>query len=118
MRIIILKLVFFIIPEETRWDYLEINANQTNIAEIIENAIEILENKYPKQLQDVIPKVYLNSTLDHYDVAYLINLFPKIDFGCNHKASIFGRIYEYFLGKFTEVEEKRGGEVLYSEIYN
>jgi len=89
MRIIILKLVFFIIPEETRWDYLEINANQTNIAEIIENAIEILENKYPKQLQDVIPKVYLNSTLDHYDVAYLINLFPKNRFWIQSQGKYF-----------------------------
>ena len=99
------------IPEEARWDYLKNNANQPNIAEIIENAIEMLEEKYPKQLQNVIPKEYVNSNLDHYDLAYLINLFSEIDFGYDHKArDIFGRIYEYFLGKFTEVEGKRGGK--------
>lgn len=99
------------IPEEARWEYLVKNANQPNIAEIIEKAIEILEEKYPKQLRDVIPKVYKSSNLDHYDLSYLVNLFSKIDFGYDHKASdIFGRIYEYFLGKFTEIEGKRGGK--------
>lgn len=99
------------IPEEARWDYLVRNANQPNISEIIEKAIETLENKYPKQLKDVIPKVYTSSNLDHYDLSFLINLFSKIDFGYDHKASdIFGRIYEYFLGKFTEYEGKRGGK--------
>ncbi len=99
------------IPEEARWDYLVKNANRPNIAEIIEKAIETLENKYPKQLKDVIPKVYTSSNLDQYDLSFLINLFSKIDFGYDHKASdIFGRIYEYFLGKFTEIEGKKGGK--------
>ncbi|ENN96241.1 type I restriction system protein M [Methanocaldococcus villosus KIN24-T80] len=99
------------IPEKARWDYIHKNANQPNIAEIIENAIEILENEYPEELKDVIPKVYLKSNLDSLDLSYLINVFSEIDFGYNHKAKdIFGRIYEYFLGKFTEVEGKRGGK--------
>jgi len=99
------------IPEEARWNYLVRNANQPNIAEIIERAIEILEEKYPRQLRDVIPKVYVSSNLDQYDLSYLINLFSKIDFGYDHKANdIFGRIYEYFLDRFTEVEGKRDGK--------
>ena len=41
----------------------------------------------------------------------MINLFSQIQFGLDHKCrDIFGRIYEYFLGKFTEVEGKKGGE--------
>lgn len=99
------------IPEEARWDYLVRNASQPNIAEIIEKAIEILEEKYPSQLRDVIPKEYVSSNLDHHDLSFLINLFSKINFGYDHKArDIFGRIYEYFLGKFTEIEGKRGGK--------
>ena len=99
------------IPEEARWNYLVRNANQPNIAEIIERAIEILEEKYPRQFRDVIPKVYVSSNLDQYDLSYLINLFSKIDFGYDHKANdIFGRIYEYFLDRFTEVEGKRDGK--------
>jgi len=99
------------VPEEARWDYIKKNANQQNIGEILDRAIEILENEYPKQLKDVIPKIYTKINLDHYDLAYLINLFSSIQFGLDHKGKdIFGRIYEYFLGKFTEAEGKKGGE--------
>ena len=99
------------IPEKVRWDYIKKNANQPNIGEIIDNAIEILENEYPRQLKDVIPKIYTKVNLSHDDLAYLINVFSTIDFGTDHKKrDIFGRIYEYFLGKFTEAEGKKGGE--------
>jgi len=99
------------IPEEARWDYIKKNANQQNIGEILDRAIEVLENEYPKQLKDVIPKIYTKINLDHYDLAYLINLFSSIQFGLEHRGKdIFGRIYEYFLGKFTEAEGKKGGE--------
>ncbi|WP_088881937.1 type I restriction-modification system subunit M [Thermococcus sp. P6] len=99
------------IPVEARWDYLVKNASQPNIAELIDNAIEVLENKYPDRLKNVIPKIYTQSPLDHHDYTYLINKFSEIDFGYDHKAKdIFGRIYEYFLGKFTEVEGKLGGK--------
>jgi len=99
------------VPEVARWDYIKRNANQPNIGEIIDKAIEALENEYPKQLKDVIPKIFSKVKLDHYDLAYLINLFSEIQFGNNHfEKDIFGRIYEYFLGKFTEAEGKKGGE--------
>lgn len=99
------------VPPEARWDYLMKNANQPNIGEILDRAIEILEKEYPRQLDGVIPKIYTKINLDHLDLAYLINLFSSIDFGYEHKEKdIFGRIYEYFLGKFAETEGKKGGE--------
>jgi type I restriction enzyme M protein len=99
------------VPETVRWDYIKKNANQPNIGEIIDKTIEALENEHPKQLKDVIPKIYSKVNLDHYDLAYLINLFSGIQFDEEHFGKdIFGRIYEYFLGKFTEAEGKRGGE--------
>lgn len=99
------------IPEKARWEYIAKNATQSNIGEIIDKAIEILEEKYPRQLKDVIPKIYTSINLDHFDLAYLINLFSSLDFGEDHKSKdIFGRIYEYFLGKFAEAEGKKGGE--------
>ncbi|MCW3136990.1 MAG: N-6 DNA methylase [Methanophagales archaeon] len=81
--------------------------------------IGALENEHPNQLKDVIPKIYTKINLDHYDLlAYLINLFSSIRFGLEHRGKdIFSRIYEYFLGKFTEAEgkkqkakSKKGGE--------
>ncbi|MEM2180371.1 MAG: N-6 DNA methylase, partial [Nitrososphaeria archaeon] len=87
------------------------NASQPKIGEIIDRAIEVLENEYPRQLKDVIPKIYTSINLDAYDLAYLINLFSTIQISLEHKArDAFGRIYEYFLGKFAETEGKRGGE--------
>lgn len=99
------------VPEKARWDYIKKNANQPNIGEILDDAIEVLEKEYPKQLKDVIPKIYTKINLSPDDFAYLINAFSTIDFGGGHKGKdIFGRIYEYFLGKFTEAEGKKGGE--------
>ncbi|MCD5401242.1 SAM-dependent methyltransferase, partial [candidate division NPL-UPA2 bacterium] len=87
------------------------NATQPNIGEILDEAAETLEREYPRQLKDVIPKVYTQINLDALDLAYLINTFSSIDFGEEHQGKdIFGRIYEYFLGKFTEAEGKKGGE--------
>lgn len=99
------------IPEKARWDYIKKNANQPNIGEILDDAIETLEEEYPKQLKNVIPKIYTKINLSPDELAYLINIFSTIDFGDGHKGKdIFGRIYEYFLGKFAETEGKKGGE--------
>lgn len=99
------------VPEKARWDYLVKNANQPNIGEIIDSAIELLEEEYPRQLKDVIPKIYTSINLEPFDLAYLINTFTSIDFGYDHKGKdIFGRIYEYFLGKFAQAEGQKGGE--------
>lgn len=99
------------VPEKSRWEYIKKNANQSNIGEIIDKAIEILEEDYPAQLKDIIPKIYSKVNLDHYDLSYLINLFSEIEFDDGHWGKdIFGRIYEYFLGKFTEAEGRKGGE--------
>ena len=99
------------VPKEARWDYLVKNATQPNIGELLDRAIEILEEAYPKQLKDVIPKIFTSINLNSLDLAYLIDIFSSIDFGDDHKGKdIFGRIYEYFLGKFAEAEGKKGGE--------
>lgn len=101
----------FYLPEHARWEYLLKNANQPNIGELIDNAIETLEKKYPKELGGVIPKNYAKINLAPDDLAYLLNLFTDIDFKKGKKGrDLFGRIYEYFLGKFAEVEGKKGGE--------
>jgi type I restriction enzyme M protein len=98
------------VPESVRWTYLVKNASQPNIGEILDKAVETLEETYPKQLKDVIPKIYTNINLDPLDHAHLINLFSTIQFEVNNGKDVFGRIYEYFLGKFAEAEGKKGGE--------
>lgn len=101
------------VPEEAHWDYLRRNAHREDIGQLINEAIEILEERYPEKLKDVVPKIYTDPrvNLSHEDLAYLIDLFTDIEFGDGHKVrDIFGEVYEYFLGKFAEVEGKKGGE--------
>jgi len=99
------------VPEEARWDYIVKNANQPDIGEILDRAVEKLEDRYPDQLKDVIPKNFTKINLEPNDLAYLINAFSSIAFDGDHKVQdIFGRVYEYFLGKFAEAEGRRGGE--------
>jgi type I restriction enzyme M protein len=106
-----LKKGILYVPEKALWNYLVTNATQPNIGEIIDNAIEALEQEYPKELKDVIPKNYASVNLDALDLAYLINLFTSIKIESGHKVKdVFGRVYEYFLGKFAEAEGKKGGE--------
>jgi type I restriction enzyme M protein len=106
-----LKAGVLYVPEEARWSFLVKSAGQPNIGEILDRAVEVLENEYPRQLKDAIPKIYTSINLDAYDLAYLINLFSSIQIPLEHKArDVFGRIYEYFLGKFAEAEGKKGGE--------
>jgi type I restriction enzyme M protein len=97
------------VPEKTRWTYLARNASQPQIGELLDQAVEALEREYPRQLKDVVPKIYTTINLDSFDYAYLIDVFSKIEFGEDHKdKDIFGRVYEYFLGKFAEAEGKKG----------
>jgi type I restriction enzyme M protein len=106
-----LKQGILYVPENARWDYLVKNATQPNIGEILDKAVEILEEEYPRQLKDAIPKIYTSINLDALDLAYLINLFSSIQIPLEHKAKdTFGRVYEYFLGKFAEAEGRKGGE--------
>ncbi len=98
------------VPESVRWSNLVKNASQPNIGEILDGAVETLEETYPKQLKDAIPKIYTSINLDPLDHAHLINLFSTIQFEMDNGKDIFGRIYEYFLGKFAEAEGRKGGE--------
>ena len=98
------------VPIESRWGHLVKNATQPRIGEIIDRAVETLENEYPRQLKDVVPKNYAGSNLDALDLAYLINLFSSVQPESSNATDVFGRVYEYFLGKFAEAEGKKGGE--------
>ena len=66
-----LKTGVLYVPEEARWSFLVKNAGQSNIGEIIDRAIEVLENEYPRQLKDAVPKIFTSINLDAYDLAYL-----------------------------------------------
>ncbi|CAH9018760.1 type I restriction-modification system subunit M N-terminal domain-containing protein [Candidatus Nitrosacidococcus sp. I8] len=53
----------FFVPESARWAYLQNNAKQPTIGQMVDSAMEAIENENP-QLKGVLPKVYAKQNLD------------------------------------------------------
>jgi type I restriction enzyme M protein len=101
----------FRVPEKASWEYIRTRARADNIKNILDEALELLEKTYPKQLKGLLPPIYAGSNLDNESVAGLINLFSKDVFEQDHNGEdLIGRVYEYFIGEFANSEGKRGGE--------
>jgi type I restriction enzyme M protein len=101
----------FIVPEKASWEYIKQRARADNIKITLDEALELLEKTYPKQLKGLLPRIYAGSNLDNESVAGLINLFSKEIFEQDHNGDdLIGRVYEYFIGEFANSEGKRGGE--------
>lgn len=101
----------FIVPEEARWGKIRESAQRDDIKVRLDNALELLEKKYPDKLRGLLPRIYAGSNLDADSVRGLINLFSKDVFEADHGGEdLIGRVYEYFIGEFASSEGKRGGE--------
>ena len=100
----------FIVPTEASWEYLRASARSDDIKLKIDNAMRILEERYPEQLGGVLPRIYAASNLTVDQVAGIINLFSKDIFSEQNGADRLGRTYEYFISNFADSEGKRGGE--------
>jgi type I restriction enzyme M protein len=102
----------FWVPKEARWSYLVERAMTTDIGKIIDESMVLVEKENPKQLRGILPKIYARSNLDYHTLGEIVNLFSKIGFGTKEAVSkdVFGRVYEYFIGRFAQQEGKGGGE--------
>jgi type I restriction enzyme M protein len=102
----------FYVPEKSRWEFLQTKTMQSDIGQVLDKAMDYIEEDNRAELEGVLPKVYTRTTLDHAVIGELVNIFSRISF--NHdfdrEKDILGRIYEYFLGQFASSEGKRGGE--------
>ena len=76
-----------------------------NIGQAINEAMRAIEAENP-DLKDVLPKSY--NRLDNPTLTELLRLMSSIPMDI--KGDAFGKIYEYFLGKFAMSEGQRGGE--------
>lgn len=100
----------FWIPESARWSFIQANAKQSNIAVLLDDAMRLVEEDNPK-LANLLPKVYVRTTLEQNTLGTLIDLVASIDFGQGeHKGDVLGDVYEYFLGNFAGAEGKNAGE--------
>lgn len=85
------------LPEKAKYDYLADLPEGENIAEAINNAMKLIEAEYP-DLEGILPKSY--QEFDDKLLRDLVRVFNK-DAVKNAKGDVFGRIYEFFLMKFS-----------------
>lgn len=85
------------LPDEAQYDYLANLPTSKDIARQINNAMKLVEAEYP-DLQGILPKNYQEFEQDL--LRDLVRVFNK-DAVKNATGDVFGRIYEYFLMKFS-----------------
>ena len=93
------------LPEEARYSYLLNLPEGKDIGEAVNEAMKLIEQEN-KELKDTLPKSY--TQFDDDMLIALLKTFSKIK--VNGGGDIFGKIYEYFLGKFAMTEGQKGGE--------
>lgn len=91
------------LPGEARYEYLLNLSEGDNLGKKINDAMILIEKENP-DLKDILPKNY---TIFENDL--LANLLKTFDFKTPN-GDVFGKIYEYFLGKFAMSEGQGGGE--------
>ncbi len=101
----------FWVPQKARWTFLQDNARQPTIGQLVDEAMEAIERENPV-LKGVLPKDYARPALDKTRLGELIDLIGTVGLGdkANRSKDILGRVHEYFLGRFASAEGKRGGE--------
>ena len=101
----------FWVPTKARWTQLKAEAKQPTIGQIVDDAMNAIEQDNPV-LKGVLPKVYARPSLDKSRLGQLIDKISNIKVGDEDAQSkdVLGRVYEYFLSQFASAEGKKGGE--------
>ncbi len=93
------------LPEEARFENLMNLPEGENIGQAINDAMRAIEAENP-DLRDVLPKTY--NRLENRILVELLKMMGSIPMDMEGDA--FGKVYEYFLGKFAMTEGQKGGE--------
>jgi type I restriction enzyme M protein len=93
------------LPEAARFSKLLELPEGANIGRAINDAMKAIEAEN-EELKGILPKNYTN--LDNEILVTLLKNFAAIPM--NIEGDAFGKIYEYFLGKFAMSEGQKGGE--------
>lgn len=105
----------FLLPSEATWTHLRENAEQDDIKVKVDKAFvlidEILAHRNP-DYKGVLEPIFVKSQLSVSQVAGLINLFSNEKFSeaKNPQSDIYGRVYEYYIGKFAQAEGSGAGQ--------
>jgi type I restriction enzyme M protein len=93
------------LPDEARFSRLLALPEGADIGKAINDAMKAIEAEN-EALKDVLPKTY--NRLDNRTLVALLKDFNSVPMDIEGDA--FGKIYEYFLGKFAMSEGQKGGE--------
>ena len=101
----------FWVPSEARWTQLKASAKQPTIGQLVDDAMTGIERDN-SALKGVLPKDYGRPALDKQRLGQLVDLISNIKIGdkASRSKDVLGRVYEYFLSQFADVEGKKGGE--------
>ena len=93
------------LPEKSQYKYLINRPEGSNIGNEINEAMRAIEEEN-KELKDILPKTYNN-----FESPLLFELLKNFNsISMDMEGDVFGKIYEYFLGKFAMAEGRGGGE--------
>jgi type I restriction enzyme M protein len=93
------------LPQQARFSYLLMLPEGENIGKAINDAMKAIESEN-EELRGVLPTNY--TQLNNDTLVALLKTFSEIPMDI--EGDIFGKIYEYFLGKFAMSEGQKGGE--------
>ncbi len=93
------------LPAEARFAALVALPEGENLGKAVNDAMRAIEAEND-DLRDVLPKSY--NRLDNPTIATLLKTLSTVP--ADMDGDLFGRIYEYFLGKFAMSEGQKGGE--------
>lgn len=88
-----------------RWSFIKNLPEGDNFGRAVNNAMKAIEEDN-RDLLGVLPKLY--TSLENATLIELIRLISSIE--ADIEGDVFGKIYEYFLGKFAASEGSKGGE--------
>lgn len=111
----------FVVPENSDFDYLYAKRRETNIGELINIALENIEDANKSKLENVFRNIDFNSephlgqTKDrNRRLIHVLEDFanPKMDLRPSRigNQDIIGSTYEYLIGRFAADAGKKGGE--------
>ncbi len=100
----------FYLPEKARFDYLLNLPSDKKMAEALREAMQGIEKYQDEKFEDVLPtEAYFEIEKKKDDILpQLLKTFDDIPKDAT--GDVFGKIYEYFLGKFAMSEGQKGGE--------
>lgn len=93
------------LPDDARYSYLLNLSEGRNIGKAVNDAMKAIESEN-EELKGVLPQTYTRFENDL--LVALLKLFSGIPMDI--EGDVFGKIYEYFIGKFAMSEGKKGGE--------